>query len=33
MKYIISWFLIIAVIIAGVWFFWSEKAQAPVVVP
>ena len=29
MKHIISWFVIIAVIIAGVWFFWTERTMAP----
>lgn len=31
MKHIISWFIIIAVIVGGVWFFWNQQAVAPVV--
>lgn len=31
MKHIISWFLIIGVIVGGVWFFWNQQAVAPVV--
>ena len=30
MKYL-SWLAIILLIFAGVWFFWSEKAHAPIV--
>jgi hypothetical protein len=29
MKYTLSWFIIIAVIVGGVWFFWSQQAVAP----
>lgn len=31
MKNIISWFLIIAIIIWVIWFFWSQETLAPVV--
>jgi len=31
MKHIISWFIIIAVIVGGVWFFWAERVTAPVI--
>lgn len=31
MKHIISWFIIIAVIVGGVWFFWNQQAVAPIV--
>lgn len=31
MKRTLSWFVIIAVIIVGVWFFWTERTMAPVV--
>lgn len=31
MKQIISWFLIIAIIVLGVWFFWAERTHAPAV--
>lgn len=30
MKCLISWFLVLAIIIAGVWFFSAERALAPV---
>lgn len=31
MKNILSWFLILALILAVIWFFWAERAVAPVV--
>ncbi|MCB9806380.1 Gmad2 immunoglobulin-like domain-containing protein [Candidatus Peribacteria bacterium] len=31
MKHILSWFIIIALIIGVIWFFWAEKIHAPVV--
>ncbi len=31
MKCIISWFLIIALIIGVIWFFWSERVHAPII--
>lgn len=31
MKNIISWFIIIALIITGVWFFWTQKTLAPAI--
>jgi hypothetical protein len=31
MKCIISWFLIIALILWVIWFFWSERVHAPVI--
>ena len=31
MKYTLSWFIIIAVIVGGVWFFWNQQAVAPIV--
>lgn len=31
MKYTLSWFIIIAVIVGGVWFFWNKQAVAPIV--
>lgn len=29
MKHIVSWFIIIALIVGGVWFFWTERVSAP----
>ncbi len=29
MKQIISWFIIIALIVLGVWFFWAGRTHAP----
>lgn len=33
MKRTLSWFIIIAVIIIGVWFFWTQRTHAPAVPP
>lgn len=29
MKHILSWFVIIALIISVIWFFWAERTHAP----
>lgn len=31
MKHVLSWFVIIAIIVGGVWFFWNQQAVAPIV--